>query len=255
MILQTEELSVGYGGCAVLEGIRLEVKPGEILCLLGRNGSGKSSLIKTLLNLVQPVSGQVLLDRQNIHHMQKSDLARCMAYVPQSHANSLGYSVGDMVLMGRTAHWGLFGGPAKSDHQRVDECLEQLGVAGLRQRDFSMLSGGQQQLVLIARALCQGAEILLLDEPTANLDLGNSSTVLQMLLRLAKQGKSVVFSSHNPQDALDLDSHACLLENRRVLALGPASEVVNSGNLSRMYGLPVTVCKAETGHRVVVTGI
>lgn len=254
MSLKTENLSVGHGGCAVVEHIELELKPGEILCLLGPNGSGKSTLIKTLLNLIPPCAGRVLLNNNPLQQLAARELAQHLAYVPQSHANNLGFSVLDTVLMGRTRHWGLFGGPTQADHQAVHNALDQLGISELKQRDFNLLSGGQQQLVLIARALCQGAQTLVLDEPTANLDFANAAKVMHTLASLAAAGKSVVLSTHNPQDALGVNATACLLKGRAVLALGPAHQVITSETLSALYGVPVTVSKTESGHIAVVPG-
>lgn len=252
MILQTQNLTVGYGGCAVLEAVNLDLKPGEILCLLGRNGSGKSSLIKTLLTLIRPLGGNILVNGRSIQTLSGQAISRTMAYVPQAHADLLGFTVGEIVLMGRTLHWGLFGGPSSLDHDLVVTCLQQLGIAELQNRDFNLLSGGQQQLVLIARALCQGADLLILDEPTANLDLANSARVLNILSDLAAQGKTIVFSSHNPQDALNRASTTCLLKNRTVLAQGPSHQVITSDNLSQVYGTAVNVCNTENGQKVVV---
>lgn len=254
MSLKTENLSVGHGGCAVVEHINLELKQGEILCLLGPNGSGKSTLIKTLLNLIPPCAGRVLVNNTPLQQLAAQELAQHLAYVPQSHANNLGFSVWDTVLMGRTTHWGLFGGPTQADHQAVHHALEQLGISELKQRDFNLLSGGQQQLVLIARAFCQGAQTLVLDEPTANLDFANAARVMRTLASLAAAGKSVVLSTHNPQDALGVNATACLLKGRAVLALGPAHQVITSETLSALYGLPVTVSKTESGHTAVVPG-
>ncbi|MDP3272143.1 ABC transporter ATP-binding protein [Limnobacter sp.] len=254
MSLKTENLSVGHGGCAVVEHVNLELKQGEILCLLGPNGSGKSTLIKTLLNLIPPCAGRVLINNAPLQNLASPALAKHLAYVPQSHANNLGFSVWDTVLMGRTTHWGLFGGPTPVDLQAVHNALDQLGISELKQRDFNLLSGGQQQLVLIARALCQGAQTLVLDEPTANLDFANASKVMNTLASLAAAGKSVVLSTHNPQDALGVNATACLLKGRAVLALGPANQVITSETLSALYGLPITVSKTESGHIAVVPG-
>jgi iron complex transport system ATP-binding protein len=252
MSLRAENLSVGHGGCAVVEQIDFELAAGEILCLLGPNGSGKSTLIKTLLNLIAPCAGHVLVNNTDVKQWPAKQLARHLAYVPQSHANSLGFTVGDMVLMSRTHQWGVFGGPSQGDHQAVDEVLEQLGIAKLKARNFSLLSGGQQQLVLIARALCQGAQTLVLDEPTANLDFANAARVMNTLAKLAAQGKSVVLSTHNPQDALGINATVCMLKDRTVLALGPARQVITSDHLTRLYDLPIMVSHTASGHMAVV---
>jgi iron complex transport system ATP-binding protein len=172
-------------------------------------------------------------------------LARQLAYVPQNHSNSLGFSVADMVLMGRSLYWRLFRGPTHTDYKEVDQALEQLGIIDLKEYDFNLLSGGQQQLVLIARALCQGANTLVLDEPTAHLDFANAAKVIRTLARLAEQGKSVLFSTHNPQDALNIGTHACLIKDHTVLAQGTVCEVITSSNLSQVYGLPMVVSQCK----------
>lgn len=252
MTLRAQQLSVGYGHCAVVEGVNLTIQAGEIHCLLGQNGSGKSTLIKTLLGLIPPCGGTVDLHGRALHDMPPKAVAKKIAYVPQVHGHALGFTVTDMVLMGRAPHWNLFGKPKPEDHEAVQRALTQLNINMLAAREFNLLSGGQQQLVLIARALCQGADILLLDEPTANLDLANANRVMQALKALADTGKSVMFSTHNPQDALALNAQACLLKGRQVLAQGTALHTLNSSNLSQLYGLPVDVSTTPSGQLAVV---
>ncbi|HEX4918828.1 MAG TPA: ABC transporter ATP-binding protein [Limnobacter sp.] len=252
MSLVANNLSVGYGPCAVMEGVNINVQAGQALCMLGPNGCGKSTLIKTLLGLLPPIAGTVFLNNKNLHTIPPTLRARQLAYVPQNQGLAFNFSVHEVVLMGRTAHWGLLHGPSQQDHADVVLQLESLGIATLQHRAFNALSGGQQQLVLIARALYQGANCLVMDEPTANLDVANASRVLRTALELCKhQGFSLVFSSHNPQEALTHNTSVLLLKDRRVLAQGDAHQTLNADHLSQLYGLPAQVHNLQA-HPVVV---
>ncbi|WP_370261196.1 ABC transporter ATP-binding protein [Limnobacter sp.] len=252
MSLKAIHVSAGYGPCAVLEQVHLEVRPGQALCVLGPNGSGKSALLKTLLGLLPTLAGEVHINGQTLATLPNAERARLLAYVPQNQGLSFQFTVHDVVLMGRTFLWGLLQGPSSNDLREVRQHLDMLGIANLEHRPFQALSGGQQQLVLIARALYQGARCLVMDEPTANLDVANASLVLNTTLALCQSaGLSMVFSSHNPQDALTHNTQALLIKNRRVLAQGPARQVLNANLLTDLYGVQAQV-HALQPHPVVV---
>src|SRR5262249_38620262 len=183
--LAAHALGFGYGVTPVGRNVDLEVRAGEVLCLLGPNGSGKTTLFKTLLGLLPAQAGEVLLDGEPLARLARTEIARRIAYVPQAHTAHFPFRVLDMVVMGRTAHLGLFAAPNAADRQRAREALALLGIADLSEREYTRISGGQRQLVLIARALVQDAPAIVMDEPTANLDFGNQAIVLAEVKSLA----------------------------------------------------------------------
>lgn len=178
MRLDAENLAFGYPELPVGSGVSLSIAPGEVLCLLGPNGCGKTTLFKTLLGLLAAQGGRVSLDGENIAHLPRAEIARRVAYVPQAQAGIFPYSALDIVLMGRTAHGGLFAGPTGEDRRIARQALDDLGIGALAARDVTRLSGGQRQLVIVARAVAQAAPLVIMDEPTASLDFGNQVVVL-----------------------------------------------------------------------------
>lgn len=174
MRLQAIGLGFGYPGKPVGRNVDLSVGPGEVVCLLGPNGSGKTTLFRTMLGLIPAQAGTILLDGVPL-----GTLARTIAYIPQAQSSQFSYSVLDIALMGRAAHLGPFSAPGSNDMDVAREALATLGIASLPESDYVQISGGQRQLVLIARALAQAAPLLLMDEPTASLDFGNQALVLR----------------------------------------------------------------------------
>ncbi|MDO4554929.1 MAG: ABC transporter ATP-binding protein [Lachnospiraceae bacterium] len=166
--MKITNLSCGYGTKTVLKDVSFFLNPGEIFCILGPDGIGKTTLFKTLLGLLPPVSGNILIHDTPLSHFSNREKAQLMAYVPQSHTPPFPYTVHQVVVMGRTAYLGLFRAPGKKDIQIADNILEMLGIVSLRDRIYTELSGGERQMVLIARALAQQPDILLMDEPTAD---------------------------------------------------------------------------------------
>jgi iron complex transport system ATP-binding protein len=252
--LQALELAIGYGRRQVAAGISLLVRPGEVYCLLGPNGCGKTTLFRTLLGLIPPLSGSVQLAGRELTAQSRRSVARLIAYVPQSHAPAFPYSVREMVLMGRTAHLGLFSQPGRADHERVEVALAQLGIAELAGNDYSRLSGGQRQLVLLARALAGECAYMIMDEPTASLDYGNQALVLQRIRALAAGGIGVVMSSHDPDHVLAVGDRAALMRDGAILRQGPVLEVMDSATLGKVYGIPVDVVALPDGRRVCLPG-
>ncbi|MEL6316435.1 MAG: ABC transporter ATP-binding protein, partial [Pseudomonadota bacterium] len=214
------------------------------------NGCGKTTLFKTLLGLIPRQGGAALLEGADVAGLDRRAVARRVAYVPQAHAAVFPYAVRDMVLMGRTAHRGLFASPGPEDRDRAEAALAELGIAHLAGRDYTRISGGQRQLALIARALAQDAPLIVMDEPTASLDFGNQIVVLREVRRLAAAGYGVVLSTHNPDHAFLCADHAHLLHDGATLAAGPPADALTAERLSRIYGAEIEVRVLEDGRRV-----
>ena len=247
VLLEVRDLDFRYGERLVLRNIAFSLERNEFLATLGPNGVGKSTLFRCILGLDKRYSGQILVDDEDIRHKSPRAMAKTIAYVPQSHYPSFNYSVMDMVLMGTAAQGREWASPGIGQKRRAAEALEQLGIAEFGGRDFARLSGGERQLVLIARALAQRARLLVMDEPTANLDYGNQIRVLSRIKSLSAQGYSVIISTHNPEHALLFAGRVLALYDGGIAAAGPAAEVLNAGLIRHLYGVDVRLRRGEDG--------
>jgi iron complex transport system ATP-binding protein len=250
--LQAHRLDFGYPGLVLGRELELSLARGEILCLLGPNGSGKTTLFRTLLGLIPALGGEVRIGAEPIARLSRRDVARRIAYVPQAHLVPFPFSALEVVLMGRSVHLGMFDSPGRADRAAAMDPHDALGIAALALHDYSRRSGGPRQLVLIARALAQRAELLVMDEPTASLDFGNRSRVLAHLMALRERGLGVAFSTHEPDHAFAVADRAAVLHGGELIACGPPAEVVTGEVLGRAYGLPVRIELLSAGRRVCV---
>jgi len=243
--LEARALGYGYPGRQVGRGLDLTLGAGEVLCVLGPNGGGKTTLFRTLLGLLAAQSGEVLLEGQALAQLARAQVARRVGYVPQGHVAQFAYTVREAVLMGRTAHVSLFAAPGEADRQAAARAIAALGIESLADRVVTELSGGERQLAMIARALAQGARALVLDEPTASLDFGNQVRVLREIRRLATEGYAIVFSTHDPGQAFLAASRVLLLAQGGVLRQGAPQDVITAENLHAVYGVQVRVAALD----------
>lgn len=253
-LLEAVDLAFGYPEHPVGRDVSLTVGAGEVLCLLGPNGCGKTTLFKTLLGLLPAKGGNVHTGGVSLAGLSRADIARRIAYVPQTQGVAFPYSALDLVLMGRVSHRGVFASPTREDRAAAHAALDQLGIAALASRDVTRLSGGQRQLVLVARALAQAAPLIVMDEPTASLDFGNQVIVLREIQRLAASGVGIILSTHDPDHAFTFATQVALMKHGHILAFGTPHDVLTSAHLSAVYGVSVAVEKTPSGRSVAVPG-
>ncbi|GJD93456.1 ABC transporter ATP-binding protein [Methylobacterium iners] len=241
MSLAVEDLAFGYGSRVVGSGISLALEPGEVLCLLGPNGGGKTTLFKTLLGLLPAKAGRVTFAGADLAGWSRAERARTIAYVPQAHAAFFPFTVREIVLMGRASRLKPFASPGRRDREIADSALATLGIGHLGERIYTEISGGERQLVLIARALAGEPRLLVMDEPTASLDFGNQARVLERVRRLSEAGIGVILSTHDPDHAFLCADRVALLHGGRLVALGSPDATVTRENLRLLYGIEVAV--------------
>jgi len=229
----------------LLDDITLTVSPGESVCLLGPNGSGKTTLLRCVLALEKVTSGSVLINGHDAHAVSRRVLAREVAYVPQATAVVFPFTVLDVVLMARTAHLARLAVPSAKDDAAARRAIDLVGIGHLSDRPLDQISGGERQLALIARALCQEARVVVMDEPTAALDYANQIRVLKIVTDLQRAGYAVIMSAHNPDHAFMVATHAAILEKGRLVAYGEPREIITTERLSSLYGAAIHVVPAH----------
>lgn len=255
MSLEVRDLRFSYGEHEVLKGLSFTAEYGELLSVLGPNGVGKSTLFRCILGLLKPQSGQCLIDGESTAGLSAKDLASRIAYIPQSHYPTFNFSVMDMVLMGTTAQVNALSVPGKKQVKLAKEALKKLGISHLARRGYTNISGGERQLVLIARAIAQQARILIMDEPSANLDYGNRTRVMQTVRSLARDGYTIIQSTHDPDQAFLYSDKVLAIQGGQILAHGSPQETITSELISKLYGVEVEVCSLKDDRmRVCVPG-
>ena len=242
MSIRIENLCFSYGNHEVLKNVSFAAEYGQFLSVLGPNGVGKSTLFRCMLGLLTPTDGAIAIEGTPVSRLSAAQLARRIAFIPQSHSPVFNYSVFDMVLMGTTAQTGTFSSPGRSQAELVEAALEKLGISHLKERSYGNISGGERQLVLIARAIAQQAKILVMDEPSASLDFGNRIRVMQTVRALTKEGYCVIQSTHDPDQAYLYSDRVLALCGGRVQAFGTPGETINNNLISTLYGVDVEVC-------------
>ena len=255
MPIDVRTLSFSYGSVPVLRDVTFRAGPGEVIAVLGPNGVGTSTLFRCLLGFLKPAGGDILVSGRALREFSRRQLAKEIAYIPQSYTPTYDYTVRECVLMGATAQLGALQNPTDAQQALVTRTLESLGIAHLAGRGSQHISGGERQLMLIARALVQDARVLIMDEPTANLDYGNSFRVMQRVAQLGADGYTVIFSSHDPNQAFRYATRVLALKNGALLADGAPAQVLTEQTLAELYGIEVAVRPIELGGRMMLTSV
>ena len=243
MTLEVENLHFSYKNNPVLKGVDISADAGRLVCVLGENGAGKTTLFRCLLGLLGDYRGEIRLDGVNSKTMSAREIARRVAYIPQAHTPVFNYTVYETVLMGTNVLTNNFRTPGREERATTERMLELMNVAHLAGRGFAELSGDERQLALIARALAQKSRILVMDEPTANLDYGNQFHVMRQVRLLAKNGYLVVLSTHNPEHALLYADTALVLKEGRAMMYGEPERILTPELIKRIYGVTVELQK------------
>jgi iron complex transport system ATP-binding protein len=251
LMLEVKSLAFSYGNRPVFKNISFSLKKGEIMCILGPNGAGKSTLIKCIAGILKPDNGSVFIQGEDTVSLGVRGIARNIGYVPQQNEVVFPFTVLDFVVMGRAPHLSMFASPGAEDIKLAKESLATVGISDLTERPVAKLSGGQSQMVLIARALVQKPALLLLDEPTSHLDFGNQILVLETVQKLASLGMSIVMNTHMPDHAFLLGDRAAALSGGRLVAVGKVETVVTSNIMSSVYGVNVAIREIEDMKRKV----
>ena len=248
-LLSIRGMHCGYGKkrkvTEIVHGIDLDVMPGEFVCIIGPNGCGKTTTLKAVMGLLPITRGTVHVGGVDITHMAERERARHFAYIPQAHTPPFPFSVADVVMMGRTPYVNKLARVTAEDKLVAYRALEMLGIQDFANEAYTKLSGGQQQLVLIARALTQESEMLIMDEPTAALDFGNQQMVLSRMRTLSRMGKAVIMVTHDPDHALFCADTVVVMENGVIIQRGTPQECITTEIIDRIYGAQARVLDVE----------
>ncbi len=248
MSLEVKNLCFHYGKRRILSDIGFEACSGELVSVMGPNGVGKTTLFRCILRLSTDYSGSISLDGQDTRLIGIRDMARHVAYIPQSHAPVFNFTVLDIVLMGTASQVSAVNNPGSKQISLAEAALEQLGIEHLRKRGYTQISGGERQLTLIARALAQNAKTLIMDEPTSSLDYGNQLRILSGIKKLTKSGYTILLSTHNPDHALMYSDRVLALKDGCVVQNGPPNETISGDLIRLLFDVEVDVACVSGDH-------
>ncbi|MBN2721578.1 MAG: ABC transporter ATP-binding protein [Campylobacterales bacterium] len=236
-IIAVKDLHFSYHKHTVLEGVDLSLHRGEVVSLLGSNGCGKSTLIRLMLGLMHADHGDIWLNNKTINNYSHKEIAEHIAYIPQYHNVPFNYTVMEMVMMGRVGKLGFFAAPSHKDREIAHESLHRIGIEDLSSRPFGQLSGGQKQMVLLARALTQEVDTFIMDEPVSGLDYGNQIRLLGLISELSTQGYTFLKTTHYPDHALMVSSRVVVMNKGRIIADGKPDDVITTSMIHDVYGI------------------
>lgn len=251
-ILSFQNVNFGYErACPILQGLSFDLHPGHIAAILGPNGVGKTTLLYLALGWLVPWTGSIQLDGRPLNRHPRRERGRWLALVPQNEHTPFDYTVLEYVLMGRAPHLPPLGMPAAADYEAALHALEQVGMTALAEHPVPQLSGGEHQLMLLARAIVQSPRLLLLDEPTAHLDLHNKTRLIEIMRGLRVAGVTLLMTNHEPDVVQAVADDVLLMEPGRPVQFGPLEQVFTAEALSRVYGIPIRLAEVD-GHKQVL---
>lgn len=252
-LLEVNNVSFGYNRQELFQNVGFQINPGEIFCLIGPNGCGKTTLLDCLLGTIKPRTGQIHLSGKNMNTLRPSDIAKHIAYVPQDHEKSFPYTVMDIVLMGRAPYTGLFSSPSLEDMYIAETALDVLGLKKFKERPYTQLSGGEGQLVMLARALAQKTPVIVMDEPTAHLDFKHELLIMETIVQLVKETRlAIIMATHFPNHAFyfennNIPTRVALMHQKTLTALGRPTEILTEENMKSVYNINAKVISCEIG--------
>jgi iron complex transport system ATP-binding protein len=241
MKLEIKNATLGYRRKTVLEDVNMPIETGRTVCLIGKNGAGKTTLFKSLLGILPVLKGEILLDGRDVGRWRPRDYARVVAYVPQARTLPFPFTALEVTMFGRTAHLSPFASPSRRDRLIAEECMEQLQISHLRDRIFTQLSGGEQQMVIVARALAQQPMFLLMDEPASSLDFGNQIKLIAQVNRLKDRSLGILMATHSPDHAFMCRADVIALHNGKICEQGHCSRIITEAILKEIYDADVCV--------------
>lgn len=246
MMFEVKNGSFSYkAGAPILRNVSFSIESGKVLSILGPNGVGKTTLLRCMMGMLPWSDGGSFLNGKNITGIAYRDLWKQIAYVPQAKALPFAFTVEEMILLGRSAHTGLFGHPGKEGRALCGQAMEAVGITHMKDRYCNQISGGELQMVLIARALCTQPAMLILDEPESNLDFRNQLIILNTIERLSRQnGLCCVFNTHYPAHALNISDRSLLLSKQGESIFGPVEEVINAETMRDVFQVHVDIQQA-----------
>jgi len=244
MKLDVREATFAYNTRNIFERLSFSVTDDDVFCILGPNGCGKTTLLKCLAGIQKLKRGEILLDGRSTIYIKRDEIATLLGYIPQEHSSTFPFTVLQMVLMGRAPYLNAFSSPSQKDVLIAEEVIEKIGVSHLKDKRYTEISGGERQLVLMARILAQQPKTLLLDEPTSHLDFKNQTLILRMIRKLAEEGLSIIMTSHFPNHTFSFSSRVAIMNDGTFIAVGNPEEVITEENLRATYGIDVRIFSA-----------
>ncbi len=249
--IEISSAAFSYGDKEVWKDINLNVKEGEIICIIGPNGCGKTTFLNCIHGNLSLKNGSIKIDGTDIKIMSSIEIAHKVGYVFQEHNAAFPYTCLEVVKMGRAPHLKLFQAPSEEDTRLAKNIMKEMGIEHLSRKPYTHISGGERQLVLIARTLCQGSGTILFDEPTSHLDLKNQAVILNTIRNLSEKGLTIIMTSHFPNHVWQLECRVVMMGYDGIIAVGKVEDVMTDENLSTAYGVKVKIYEGKSDKDII----